>query len=213
MEIPDKTYFKIGEAAKLVGVKPYIIRYWESEFRGLRPAKTKSRQRLFRRKDIELLLLIKTLLYQQKFTIEGARQQLKRMTSNGASAGELLDAIEPDSTIVAVTDDEDTDASVPAASAAVVVEPPHELIRERDELAKASSEASARAMQAEKRAVSAEQKAQDAERALARIGELEQVISDLRKKNEVLRQQVRTIASDMRRQWLELLSRSGVQDR
>ena len=91
--IPEKTYFKIGEVAKLIDVKPYIIRYWESEFRGLRPAKTKSRQRLFRRKDIELLLVIKTLLYDRKFTIEGARQQLKQISSAGMSNSEFLDSL------------------------------------------------------------------------------------------------------------------------
>lgn len=93
VEIPDKTYFKIGEAAKLVEVKPYIIRYWESEFRALRPAKTKSRQRLFQRKDIELLLVIRTLLYERKFTIEGARQQLKEYANAGLSIEQVLDGL------------------------------------------------------------------------------------------------------------------------
>jgi hypothetical protein len=61
--IPDKPFFKIGEAARLVGVKPYVLRYWQSEFRSLRPQKTRSQQRLYRRQEIELLLKIRHLLY------------------------------------------------------------------------------------------------------------------------------------------------------
>src|ERR1019366_10657527 len=75
-EIPDKLVFRIGEVSELVGVEPYVLRYWESEFPALAPKKSSSGQRMFRRKDVELLLRIKHLLYDQKFTIEGARQSL-----------------------------------------------------------------------------------------------------------------------------------------
>src|SRR5580658_8023508 len=75
--IPDKLYFKIGEVSRLVGVEPYVLRYWESEFPGLSPRKSNTGQRMFRRKDVEMLLNIKRLLYDQKFTIEGARKALK----------------------------------------------------------------------------------------------------------------------------------------
>ncbi|HEX4136757.1 MAG TPA: MerR family transcriptional regulator [Bryobacteraceae bacterium] len=75
--IPDKLYFKIGEVSHLVGVEPYVLRYWESEFPGLSPRKSNTGQRMFRRKDVELLLQIKQLLYEKKFTIEGARKALK----------------------------------------------------------------------------------------------------------------------------------------
>ena len=92
--IPDKTYFKIGEAASLVGVKPYIVRYWEKEFRGLRPSKTKSGQRLFRRKDIQLLFVIRALLYEQRFTIEGARRRIKEMAASGLAVEDMLEAME-----------------------------------------------------------------------------------------------------------------------
>lgn len=92
--LPEKTYFKIGEAADLVGVKPYIIRYWESEFKALRPAKTKSRQRLFRHRDIYLLMVIRKLLYEQKFTIEGARRRLKELQGAGVRVEEMLDALD-----------------------------------------------------------------------------------------------------------------------
>ena len=77
--IPDKPYFKIGEAARLCAVKPYVLRYWETEFRSVRPQKTRSQQRLYRRKDVELLLKIRQLLYAQRFTIEGARARLREM--------------------------------------------------------------------------------------------------------------------------------------
>src|ERR1700683_1229295 len=75
--IPDKLYFKIGEVSQLVGVEPYVLRYWESEFPGLSPRKSNTGQRMFRRKDVEILLNIKQLLYEKKFTIEGARKALK----------------------------------------------------------------------------------------------------------------------------------------
>src|SRR4249920_3929270 len=75
-EIPDKLFFRIGEVSQLVGVEAYVLRYWESEFRGLSPKKSSSGQRMFKRKDVELLLQIKHLLYDKKFTIEGARKAL-----------------------------------------------------------------------------------------------------------------------------------------
>src|ERR1700691_3135433 len=75
--IPDKLFFRIGEVSQLVGVEPYVLRYWESEFPGLSPKKSNTGQRMFRRKDVEMLLNIKQLLYEKKFTIEGARKALK----------------------------------------------------------------------------------------------------------------------------------------
>ena len=75
-EIPDKLYFKIGEVAELLGVEPYVLRYWEGEFPTVAPKKSGTGHRLYRRKDVEVLLRIKHLLYEKKFTIEGARQSL-----------------------------------------------------------------------------------------------------------------------------------------
>lgn len=75
--IPDKLFFRIGEVSQLVGVEPYVLRYWESEFPSLSPKKSNTGQRMFRRKDVEMLLNIKQLLYDRKFTIEGARKALK----------------------------------------------------------------------------------------------------------------------------------------
>jgi len=76
-EIPDKLYFKIGEVSDLLGVEPYVLRYWETEFSVLSPKKSGTGHRLYRRKDVELLLRIKHLLYEKRFTIEGARQSLQ----------------------------------------------------------------------------------------------------------------------------------------
>jgi DNA-binding transcriptional MerR regulator len=76
-EIPDKLYFKIGEVSELLGVEPYVLRFWETEFPHLTPKKSGTGHRLYRRKDVELLLRIKHLLYEKRFTIEGARQTLQ----------------------------------------------------------------------------------------------------------------------------------------
>src|SRR4051812_26795843 len=76
-EIPDKLYLKIGEVSDLLGVEPYVLRSWETEFSVLSPKKSGTGHRLYRRKDVELLLRIKNLLYEKRFTIEGARQSLQ----------------------------------------------------------------------------------------------------------------------------------------
>ena len=76
-ELPDKLYFKVGEVSALVGVPAYVLRFWESEFKKIKPKRTPSGQRLYRKKDVELILTIKHLLYEKKFTIQGARQHLK----------------------------------------------------------------------------------------------------------------------------------------
>jgi len=75
--IPDKLYFKIGEVCRITGVEPYILRYWESEFKLVKPYRTKSNQRLYRKKDVESILKIKKMLYEDKFTIAGAKLKLK----------------------------------------------------------------------------------------------------------------------------------------
>jgi DNA-binding transcriptional MerR regulator len=80
--IPDKLFFRIGEVSELLGVEPYVLRYWESEFPALAPKKSSSGQRMFRRKDVDLLFNIKHLLYEKKFTIEGARKALQDQSRN-----------------------------------------------------------------------------------------------------------------------------------
>lgn len=76
-DIPNKLYFRIGEVSRLAGVKPYVLRYWETEFPSIGPKKSGSNHRLYRRKDVELILEIKRLLYDKRFTIEGARKFLE----------------------------------------------------------------------------------------------------------------------------------------
>lgn len=79
IEIPEKTYFRIGEVSKILGVEPHVVRYWESEFKTVKPIRTRSEQRLYRRKDLEELALIRNLLYRDQFTIAGARKKLQEM--------------------------------------------------------------------------------------------------------------------------------------
>lgn len=79
VEIPDRRYFRIGEVAELVGVRPHVLRYWESEFRELRPPKSRRGQRLYRRRDVQLLVAIRRLLYEERYTIAGARDRLKEI--------------------------------------------------------------------------------------------------------------------------------------
>ncbi|HLN91108.1 MAG TPA: MerR family transcriptional regulator [Patescibacteria group bacterium] len=75
-QIPDKFHFKIGEVSRILGVKPYVLRFWETEFR-ITPAKNRSQHRVYNRQEVETLLEIKQLLYEERFTIEGARVKLK----------------------------------------------------------------------------------------------------------------------------------------
>lgn len=95
MGIPDKNYFRIGEVSKILGVEPYVVRYWESEFRTVRPERTRSDQRLYRKKDVEQLLTIKNLLYGEMFTIAGARKKLTDINRGGNrsadESGRLID--------------------------------------------------------------------------------------------------------------------------
>jgi DNA-binding transcriptional MerR regulator len=79
-EIPDKLHFKIGEVSKIAGVAPHVLRYWESEFNVIQPKRMGSKQRLYRRADVELILTIKRLLHEQGYTIAGARKVLEDPT-------------------------------------------------------------------------------------------------------------------------------------
>lgn len=81
-QIPDKLYYKIGEVAKFTGVKTHVLRYWETEFNTIRPNKSRSNQRLYRRQDVDLILHLKDLLYNQGFTIAGARKKLREKPAN-----------------------------------------------------------------------------------------------------------------------------------
>jgi len=83
--IPEKQYFKIGEVSEILDVEPYVLRYWESEFKILKPTRTRARQRLYHKKDLELLMEIKHLLYDEKFTIAGAKKRLQEMKKQSAA--------------------------------------------------------------------------------------------------------------------------------
>ncbi len=79
--MPDKLYFRIKEVTEITGLAAYVLRFWESEFPAIRPKRTESGQRLYRKSDIETILKIKYLLYEKKFTIQGARKHLKSKDS------------------------------------------------------------------------------------------------------------------------------------
>ena len=92
--IPNKLFFKIGEVCEITDTQPYVLRYWESEFPALAPAKNSSGQRIYRRKDIETVLRIKQLLYDEGFTIAGAKKKLEAEASGqGATPGSMADQV------------------------------------------------------------------------------------------------------------------------
>lgn len=92
--LPDKLFFRIGEVAGLVGVEPHVLRYWEREFRSIRPTKSKKGQRVYSRKDVENLFRVRDLLYREGFTIAGAKKKLQRGAGDGDAA--LADAPDVD---------------------------------------------------------------------------------------------------------------------
>jgi DNA-binding transcriptional MerR regulator len=85
--IAKKAYYSIGEVCDLTGLKPHVLRYWETQFEVLHPTKNRAGNRVFRPKEIELILLVKHLLYEKKFTIDGARQRLLDMRKGGEISG------------------------------------------------------------------------------------------------------------------------------
>ncbi len=76
--IPEKLFYRIGEVSALTGIQPYVLRYWESEFKLLRPKKNRGGQRVYRRQDLELVQRIKQLLYEERLTLEGAKKRLRQ---------------------------------------------------------------------------------------------------------------------------------------
>lgn len=89
-ELPYKLFYKIGETSRLVGVEPYVLRYWETEFPFLKPKKTKTGQRLYTERDIEVIFLIKKMLYEEKYTIDGVRKKLGKIYDNQTYSCESL---------------------------------------------------------------------------------------------------------------------------
>jgi DNA-binding transcriptional MerR regulator len=80
---PIQEFFSIGEVCDLTGLKPHVLRYWESQFRFLNPAKNRSGNRVYQRREVEMILLVKHLLYTEKYTIEGARQKVDEQRKGG----------------------------------------------------------------------------------------------------------------------------------
>ena len=87
--LPAKLYFRIGEVAELVGVEPHVLRYWEREFRAIRPTKSAKGQRVYSRRDVENLMRVRELLYREGFTIAGAKKKLQRAGVEPRGAGDL----------------------------------------------------------------------------------------------------------------------------
>jgi DNA-binding transcriptional MerR regulator len=94
-EIPNRLYFRIGDVSRLAGVKPHVLRFWETEFPAIAPKKSGTGQRLYRRKEVELILEIRDLLYERRYTIEGARMYLQSRRKNQAASAESKPAAAP----------------------------------------------------------------------------------------------------------------------
>jgi DNA-binding transcriptional MerR regulator len=95
-ELPPKLFFRIGEVAGLVGVEPHVLRYWEREFRSIRPTKSAKGQRVYSRKDVENLIRVRELLYRDGFTIAGAKKKLQRPTDEADASPDKEKDVEPD---------------------------------------------------------------------------------------------------------------------
>ena len=94
--IAKKAYYAIGEVCDLTGLKDHVLRYWETQFDVLNPTKNRAGNRVYRPKEVELILLVKHLLYEEKYTIEGARKKLLEMRKSGELAEERQDILEPE---------------------------------------------------------------------------------------------------------------------
>ncbi len=102
--IARKEYYSIGEVCELVDLKPHVLRYWETQFPVLNPSKNRSGNRVYQRKEIKLILLVRKLLYEEKYTIEGARQRLEAMRREGDRSESAQDALE-DATVQMLRDE------------------------------------------------------------------------------------------------------------
>jgi Predicted transcriptional regulators len=115
---PVQEFFSIGDVCSLTDLKPHVLRYWESQFKFLHPAKNRSGNRVYQRKEVELILLVKQLLYEEKYTIDGARQKIDEFKKNGelrtaarsALDSQAVEAIEADlKAILAILEGKDDD--------------------------------------------------------------------------------------------------------
>lgn len=94
--IAKKAYYSIGEVCDLTGLKPHVLRYWETQFDVLHPTKNRAGNRVYRPKEVELIMLVKNLLYKQRYTIEGARQKLRELRREKQLQDEREDILEPE---------------------------------------------------------------------------------------------------------------------
>lgn len=95
VQIPERLYFRIGDVADIAGVKPHVLRYWETEFSEITPEKSSTGQRVYRRRDVETVLLIKKLLYSDKYSIDGARRKIRELRREGELATQISEAGDP----------------------------------------------------------------------------------------------------------------------
>jgi len=91
---PVQEFFAIGDVCQMTDLKPHVLRYWESQFRFLNPAKNRSGNRVYQRREIELIMLVKHLLYTEKYTIEGARQRIDQFRRTGQLKAEAREALQ-----------------------------------------------------------------------------------------------------------------------
>ncbi len=105
--LPPKLYYRIGEVAELVGVEPHVLRYWEREFRSIRPTKSAKGQRVYSRRDVENLMRVRELLYSEGFTIAGAKKKLQRsgVEPHDAEDSALVDAAKTRDQLLAMRDE------------------------------------------------------------------------------------------------------------
>lgn len=94
--VAKKVYYSIGEVCDLTGLKPHVLRYWETQFSVLNPTKNRAGNRVYRQRDVEVVLLVKHLLYEEKYTIEGANQKLVDMRQSGDIEEERQEVVAPD---------------------------------------------------------------------------------------------------------------------
>lgn len=118
-QIPDKLYFRIGEVAEIIGVEPYVLRYWESEFPEIAPSKSRSKQRLYRRQDVATITAIRDLLYKQRYTISGAQKRIKDLTRVRRGNSSELSQIDFD--LPTTTVDEDIKSTLAVADIEAII--------------------------------------------------------------------------------------------
>jgi DNA-binding transcriptional MerR regulator len=126
--IPDRLYFRIGEVSKLIGIKPYVLRYWETEFNSIAPEKSRSGQRVYKRGDVETIVLIKQLLYEERYSIAGAKRRIADLRRQGELKTARQEAVEaPEPELEALAGEQEVGQADGAARVAEILSVVHEL--------------------------------------------------------------------------------------